>query len=113
MVGKITDKALNGGIGASAALEQSMEGYVPNNGSQDNSESTNGGTPVIKLSGGVLGPYGRVIEMLEVNRTSWFNVVTQFNALFKRGTASSSAYSAHPPAFVVRMADETNAKAPI
>ena len=98
---KITDKALNGGIGASAALEQSMEGYVPNNGSQDNSaeESTNGGTPVIKLSGGVLGPYGRVIEMLEVNRTSWFNVVTQFNALFQESEqASSSAYSAHPPA---------------
>mmetsp|Transcript_10004 Transcript_10004/g.15110 ORF Transcript_10004/g.15110 Transcript_10004/m.15110 type:complete len:671 (+) Transcript_10004:72-2084(+) len=29
-----------------------------------------------------LGPYGRGIEILEVYRSSWFAVVTQFNALF-------------------------------
>jgi hypothetical protein len=29
-----------------------------------------------------LGPYGRSIELLEVNRTAWFSIVTQFKALF-------------------------------
>lgn len=29
-----------------------------------------------------LGPYGRIIEMLEARRTSWFSVITQFTSLF-------------------------------
>jgi conserved oligomeric Golgi complex subunit 8 len=43
-------------------------------------------------SGTMLGPYGRGIELLEIYRSSWFSVVSQFNALF----ASSS--SEHPSA---------------
>lgn len=37
-----------------------------------------------------LGPYGQAIELLEVNRTSWYSIVTQFGALFG---ASASNYS--------------------
>lgn len=33
-------------------------------------------------SSGALGPYGKAMEMLESNRTAWFTIVTQFNALF-------------------------------
>lgn len=33
-------------------------------------------------SGTFLGPYGRGIELLEIYRSSWFSVVSQFNALF-------------------------------
>lgn len=29
-----------------------------------------------------LGPYGKAIELLEVHRTSWFSIVTQYSALF-------------------------------
>jgi hypothetical protein len=34
-------------------------------------------------SKGALGPYGKIIELLEVRRTAWFTVITQFNALFR------------------------------
>jgi len=34
------------------------------------------------------GCYGRIIEILEVNRTSWFSVITQYNALFEESHAS-------------------------
>lgn len=30
-----------------------------------------------------LGSYGKVIELLEIRRTAWFTVITQFNALFR------------------------------
>ena len=42
-----------------------------------------------------LGPYGRALEMLEVNRTTWFSVVTQFKALFEenKGTTTNSGSS--------------------
>ena len=91
---KVSDKALNGGIGATAALEQSMEGYVPSS-YHDGLTEEDKGKSSLRKTGGTLGPYGRVIEMLEVNRTSWFNVVTQFNALFQE---NDNKVSAHPPA---------------
>lgn len=34
-------------------------------------------------SAAALGPYGRISEMLEIRRTAWFAVITQFNALFQ------------------------------
>lgn len=30
----------------------------------------------------VLGPYGRLLEVLELYRTAWFSIITQFQALF-------------------------------
>lgn len=43
-----------------------------------------------------LGPYGKAIELLEVNRSTWFSVVTQFNALFgdlnPSGTADATSF---------------------
>lgn len=93
---KITDKALNGGLGAAAALEQSIEGYTA-------PTSTDGGLSTAKATStgtiGILGPYGKVIEMLEVNRTSWFSVVTQFNALFQ--DSAKQATGAHPPSSIL------------
>jgi hypothetical protein len=43
--------------------------------------SVNGGKPA-------LGPYGKASEMLEIRRTAWFAVITQFNALFQDGHGS-------------------------
>ena len=97
---KITDKALNGGMGASVALGQSMEGYMPSS-SVDNAAGEDKNNMPTKV-GGVLGPYGRVIEMLEVNRTSWFNIVTQFNALFQdKDESTAEKSSSHPPALIL------------
>lgn len=47
-----------------------------------------------------LGPYGKAIEMLEIRRTAWFAVITQFNALFQEthstgNTVSKSASAEH------------------
>jgi hypothetical protein len=52
------------------------------------SSSTSAGTAGNK---GTLGPYGKAIEMLEIRRTAWFSVITQFNALFQEGYGSSSS----------------------
>lgn len=40
---------------------------------------------------GTLGPYGKIIELLEVRRTAWFTVITQFNALFRDQEAGHRA----------------------
>ena len=42
-------------------------------------------------SKGTLGPYGKIIELLEVRRTAWFTVITQFNALFRDQEAGHRA----------------------
>jgi len=47
--------------------------FSPNNGSSNNN---------------TLGPYGKTIEMLEMSRTSWFTIITQFNALFEESNGS-------------------------
>jgi hypothetical protein len=41
----------------------------------------------------VLGPYGRGIELLEACRSSWFSVVTQYNALFAESVGEYSSKS--------------------
>jgi hypothetical protein len=38
-----------------------------------------------------LGSYGKGIEILEIYRSSWFSVITQFNALFLNSTSESSS----------------------
>ena len=42
-----------------------------------------------------LGPYGKAIEMLEIRRTAWFVVITQFNALFQETHSTGNAASKH------------------
>lgn len=51
------------------------------------------GSSSSSAGGGQLGPYGRVIEMLESRRTSWFAVITQFAALFQVDMAVTPAAS--------------------
>ena len=51
------------------------------------------------LSGENLGPYGRALEMLEVNRTTWFSVLTQFKALFEEN--SDVELGSHPPTAIL------------
>lgn len=46
--------------------------------------SVNGGKPA-------LGPYGKASEMLEIRRTAWFAVITQFNALFQDSHGGSGS----------------------
>ena len=41
----------------------------------------------------VLGPYGQGIELLEICRSSWFAVVTQYNALFAESVGEYSSRS--------------------
>lgn len=48
---------------------------------------------------GSLGPYGQALEMLEVNRTTWFSVVTQFEALFEEN--SDTELCSHPPSAIL------------
>ena len=44
--------------------------------------------------GASLGPYGKAVELLEASRSSWFAVVTQFNALFSpSNTAANTSTS--------------------
>jgi conserved oligomeric Golgi complex subunit 8 len=57
-----------------------------------------------------LGPYGKAIEMLEVSRTAWFSIITQYNALFADHKDGPSA-GAHPTdailyAWVTRQVDK-------
>jgi len=88
---------LNGGLGAAAALEQSIEGY-----SGPSEVSASSKVVPTASSGGILGPYGKAIEMLEVNRTSWFSVVTQFNALFQETLLQpEERIDAHPPSSIL------------
>ena len=57
--------------------------------------------PTRGASGNVLGPYGKAIEMLEANRTSWFAVVTQFNALFEDSISETSKEMPHPASAIL------------
>ena len=41
-------------------------------------------------SGAGLGTYGKAVELLEASRSSWFAVVTQFNALFSSNNIATS-----------------------
>jgi hypothetical protein len=41
----------------------------------------------------VLGPYGRGIELLEICRSSWYAIVTQYNALFAESVGEYSSRS--------------------
>jgi hypothetical protein len=68
----------------------------------------NGGKPA-------LGPYGKASEMLEIRRTAWFAVITQFSALFQdshnsgggsngRDRATGDAEAVDLPSFCAPMA---------
>ena len=83
---RAADRALHGLGGENISMLQTNEGI-------EEKSSTNA------VAGGSLGPYGRALEMLEVNRTTWFSVVTQFNALFEENTEIELC--SHPPAAVL------------
>ena len=59
---------------------------------ESKSVTVDGSDPHPNTTNRMQGHYGKLIEMLEVNRTSWFSVVTHFNALFEDATG---AYPAH------------------
>jgi hypothetical protein len=44
-----------------------------------------------------LGSYGKGIEILEIYRSSWYSVITQFNALFMNHSSSPSSSSSFTP----------------
>ena len=83
---RVADRALHGLSGESINILATMEGAdekkVPNH-----------------TANGSLGPYGRALEMLEVNRTTWFSVVTQFKALFEEN--SDIKLCSHPPTAIL------------
>jgi hypothetical protein len=45
--------------------------------------STAGGATRNAEAGAGLGHYGRAIEIIEINRTAWFEIISHFNALFQ------------------------------
>lgn len=49
----------------------------------ENENFSKGGNSNSSAQTPILGPYGKAIEILESRRTSWFAVITQFNALFE------------------------------
>lgn len=75
---------LGSGSNNSGGGNDRSEGEEKGNSNKSNSNSSNGIIP----QGGSLGPYGRALEMLEVNRTTWFLVITQFKALFEENDDS-------------------------
>lgn len=72
-------------------------------GGSSSGKAASGGKPLPTRgsAGNVLGPYGKAIEMLEANRTSWFAVVTQFNALFEDSLAESKDGGGPHPASTI------------
>eukprot|EP01041_Mallomonas_annulata_P000330 gene330-591_t len=88
-VDRLMDRALNDGVGATGALEQAGDLTTPTTDHRDRASAGSGG---VSGRSGLHSPYGRTIEMLEVNRSAWFSIVTQFNALFEEsaGLCSSS-----------------------
>lgn len=82
---KVIDKALHG----TSSVDISMVDALHSTSSIQENEKSKVNNP-----GNCLGPYGKAIEMLEVNRTSWFSVVTQFNALFEDNIDGSHPGSA-------------------
>jgi hypothetical protein len=75
---------LSGQAGESARISAAVEGI------EESKYSL--GTTSFGSSGSALGPYGRAIELLEVNRTSWFAVVTQFKALFEDNVSGTGSH---------------------
>ena len=83
---RVADRAMNGLNGNGMLLSNTILGVgEEKNGGSNNSA---GGDNIGGNIGGntSLGPYGRALEMLEVNRTTWFSVITQFKALFEENT---------------------------
>ena len=66
---------------------------------QHNLDKASAPTPahIPSSSASSLGPYGRAIEMLEISRTTWFEVVTQFKALFSEDQTSSATVTKNSP----------------
>lgn len=54
---------------------------------------TSTSTTLPGTSKAALGPYGQVSEMLEIRRTAWFAVITQFNALFRDNQSGTTQTS--------------------
>ena len=109
---RVADRALHGlgsgnGVegGGLAGLALASDGNGDDkpttlNASSSSSSSSSASASSSSSSGAAtasLGPYGRALEMLEVNRTTWFSVVTQFKALFEenkqQGTTTNSGSS--------------------
>ena len=107
---RVADRALhglgsdNGGEGGGVAsvlagLALGSDGTSDDKGTLNASSSSSSSSASSSSSSAAasasLGPYGRALEMLEVNRTTWFSVVTQFKALFEenkqQGGSSSSS----------------------
>lgn len=49
---------------------------------KDSAVDSSEGSNDVVASASTLGPYGKIIEMLEVRRTAWFGIISQFNSLF-------------------------------
>lgn len=69
---RVADRALHGLGGESINILAAIEGSDEKR--------------IAPSGGGSLGPYGRALETLEVNRTTWFSVLTQFKALFEENS---------------------------
>jgi hypothetical protein len=81
---RVADRAIHGLSGESVSVLAGIE---------ESQEKT------LSVTGGSLGPYGRALEMLEVNRTTWFSVITQFKALFEEN--SEIELCSHPPTAIL------------
>jgi hypothetical protein len=89
---RVADRAMHGLSGTNVSMLPNVE--------VGDEKAGSGGLGIVSGSGSLgLGPYGRALEMLEVNRTTWFSVVTQFKALFEEN--SDIELCSHPPTAIL------------
>ena len=78
---KLIERSRNGEV--STFISPVSSELAPNpNSTTDLSEQVTG-----KFNG-LLGPYGRAMEVIEVHRSVWFSIITQFQSLFENSAAT-------------------------
>lgn len=71
-------------------LKSSVSSPSPDSWDASSSKQGGGSTP---NKGDGLGHYGRAIEIIEVHRTAWFEIITHFSALFQDAVGSVPSIS--------------------
>jgi len=74
---KLVERSRNGEV--ATFISQNLSQSVDSN----NLVSTETSENVSTKSNGLLGPYGRAMEVIEVHRSAWFSIITQFQSLFE------------------------------
>ena len=75
---KLVERSKNGEV--ATFISQNLSGLSQ---PADIAVSTETSENISSKSNGLLGPYGRAMEVIEVHRSAWFSIITQFQSLFE------------------------------